>query len=1051
MFDALIRGSLVHRWLVIGLAAVLVFFGTRSALVMPVDVLPELAAPSVTIVTEAEGLAPEEVERLVTLPLEQAVSGARDVRRTRSSSGIGISLIWVDFEWDTDPFTARQVIAERVASAHSALPDRIEPILAPASSIMGEVMFVGVTADAETSARELRDIAEFSVRRRLLAVPGVAQVVPIGGAHGQVDVELLPDRLLFFGLGVHDVVERLAGLSENTSGGFVTTGAQEYLVRAVGRLDSLEELGAVVVGHRAGAAIRLRDVSHLKLGEAPRRGEATVDGKRAVVLKIQKQPHTNTLELTRALDASLDQIAPSLPARAHLYRKGFRQADFIQVSIRNVLEVLAEAALLVALVLALFLMNWRATLISLIALPLSLLAGLIVLHASGASVNTMVLGGFAIAIGELVDDAIIDVENVFRRLAENSQIAPADRRSTLDVVFAASKEIRSAVVYATAVILLVFTPLFLLTGLEGRLLGPLGLAFMLSVAASLGVALTVTPALCLTLLGPVARTRGLEESRLARSLKRRYRALVTRTLPAAGPISAASLLGALAALIVLLSLGRSFLPEFNEGALNITAATAPGTALETSDAIVSRLERALLAHPAVRSVIRSTGRAERDEHALDVNYSELEIGLLPDSERAQVFAEVRALAEAIPGLSVTVGQPISHRIEHVVSGARASIALKIFGPDLDELRRLAGAASRVVAEVPGTTDVTLEQQTEIPVLTIEPKLTELGFAGMTPGQLARSARVALHGSAVGQYWHRDRPYEVVVKLPASYRSGTSAVSHIPLAADVTVASAHESPADEPPRRARGSRDTLRWLSLAQVASIQRTLGPNLINHEHGQRRILVTANVAGRDLVSTAREIQARVEREVRRDTGYFFELGGQFEAEARTTKTLLGWSLLMLAAIVALLAVALKSLRDALLVITNLPLALIGGVVAVVLGGGVLTIAASVGFITLFGIATRNGILLITHIKTLLAEGASPERAVVDGSVDRLVPILMTALTAALALIPITLAAGEPGSEIQAPMAAVILGGLVSSTALTLLVVPAIFFRFSRGARTGP
>ncbi|HEY6562585.1 MAG TPA: efflux RND transporter permease subunit [Polyangiaceae bacterium] len=1045
MFDSLIRFSLVQRYVVLGLAAVVVFFGVRSTLQMPVDVLPELAAPSVTIVTEAEGLAPEEVERLVTIPLEQAVSGAQNVRRMRSSSGIGISLIWVDFDWGVEALAARQIVAERIAAARSRLPEGIEPILAPASSIMGEVMFVGLIAKPGTSPRELRDAAEFSVRRRLLALPGVAQVVPIGGAVGQVDIELLPDRLLFYGLGVTDMVEQLRGLSESTSAGFVSTGAQEYLIRAVGRLSSLEALESVVVAQRGGAAIRLRDVAHVKLGEAPKRGEATAGGQRAVVLKIQKQPNANTLALTEALDRELDEIARGLPASVQLYRKGFRQADFIQTSIRNVLSVLVEAAILVAIVLALFLMNWRATVISLVALPLSLLAGIAVLHAFGASLNTMVLGGFAIAIGELVDDAIIDVENVFRRLSENTRLAPAERRPVFDVVFAASKEIRGSVVYATAVILLVFTPLLFLTGLEGRLLAPLGLAFMTSVAASLVVALTVTPALCLLLLGGAVRAGELRESRLATFLKHRYEGLVTRSLRASGPIAIASALGAAAALIALLTFGRSFLPEFNEGALNIAAATAPGTSLETSDAIVTRLERALLAHPAVSSVIRSTGRAERDEHALDVNYSELEVGLRPKVERARVFAEVRSLAEAIPGLSVTVGQPISHRIEHVVSGSRASVAVKIFGPDLDELRRLAAESSTVMAQVPGTTDVTVEQQSEIPILTIKPKLTELGFAALTPGEVARSTRVALHGVPVGQYWQGERPYEVVVKLPGAYRESGDSVARVPIAGPASLDGRTSS---APSGVAYAPALTRRWLELGQIAELNKTLGPNLINHEHGQRRILVTANIAGRDLVSTAQEIQTKLYSSVRRPDGYFLELGGQFETEAQTTRRLLGLSAIVGLAVFLLLAFALQSLRDALLVLTNLPFALIGGVIAVAIGGGVLTIAASVGFITLFGIATRNGILLVSHIKALQAEGAPIERAIIQGSVDRLVPILMTALTAALALIPIALSSGKPGSEIQGPMAGVILGGLASSTLLTLLVVPAIYGRFSKGAR---
>jgi CzcA family heavy metal efflux pump len=1028
MFDSLIRTSLVHRWWVLAAALALTVLGLRSAATMPVDVLPELNAPTVTIVTEAEGLAPEEVERLVTLPVEQSISGAPRVRRVRSSSGVGISLVWVEFDWDVPVLEARQIVGERLSTVRGSLPSRFEPVLTPASSIMGEIMFVGLTGGPETDGRELRDVAEWTLRRRLLSIPGVAQVVPIGGGVGQVQIELEPDRLLAFGIGTDDVLRALEGVSDASAGGFHVSGGQEYLIRGAGRVASLEALRDVVVSESAGAPVLVRNIAEVRLGEEIRRGEAAVGGERAVVLKIQKQPEIGTLELTDRIDEALDELTPRLPAGMALYRKGFRQADFIRVAIDNVTTVLAHAAILVVIVLAMFLVSWRTTLISIVALPLSLLAGVLVLHAFGASINTMTLGGLAIAIGELVDDAIIDVENVHRRLRENGLLPSEQRRPAFDVVLEASREIRGAVVFATAIILLVFSPLFFLSGLEGRLLAPLGIAFMASVGASLVVALTVTPVLCLLLLGARAQRGRLEKGRFAAFLQRRYEPIVRGSLRFPIPIGLASLAGAVAALVALLFFGRSFLPEFNEGSLNIAAATAPGTSLETSDRIVARLEQALSAHPHVTSIIRTTGRAERDEHALDVNFSELEVGLdVASGERERVFGEVRELARGIPGLAITVGQPISHRIEHMLSGVRASLALKVFGPDRDELRRLAQGAESAIQGVEGIVDLALEQQSEIPMLIVLPRAVELAQFGSTPGRLARSTRLALAGEPVAAFWQEERVYEVVVKLPARYRDDLALLRSMPLSND------------------RAGKP--RWTELQHVARVEKTLGPNLINRENGERRMLVTANVAGRDLVGAAQEVQRVVDAAVQPPPGYRIELGGQFDSEARATRTLLALSGLVLIAVIALLGFALGSLRDALLVLVNLPLALIGGVVAVALGGGLLTLASTVGFVTLFGIASRNGVLMVTHIRQLIDQDLDFTEAVVQGSVNRLIPILMTALAAALALIPLVAAAGEPGNEIQAPMAAVILGGLVSSTLLNLLIVPTLFARF--GART--
>ncbi|MBW2525869.1 MAG: efflux RND transporter permease subunit [Deltaproteobacteria bacterium] len=1023
MLDALIKGSLRHRWLVVVAAMVLAGVGTWIALRMPVDVLPDLTAPSVTVVTEAEGMAPQEVEQLITVPLEQALRGSSGVRRVRSSSATGFSLVWVEFDWDVDQLPARQVVGEKLAAARGALPQGVEPYLAPASSIMGEVMFIGLVGKEGVSAGELRDTAEWTVRRRLLGVPGVAEIVTVGGDVKQVQITLRPEQMLQHRVGAEDVLGALEGVSDNAPGGFHVAGPQEYLIRGVGRLPSLDALGLTAVARRDGVPIMLRDVATLGWGPELKRADAAVDGTPAVVLKIQKQPEANSLELTKRLDQTLDEIGAALPDGMELYRKGFRQADFIRVAIGNVTSVLRDGALLVVVVLVLLMMSWRTTLITVLALPLSLLAGIVVLRLSDASINTMTLGGFAIAIGELVDNAIIFVENIHRRLRQNALRPPDERQSTFDTVYQAAIEIRGSVLVATAIILLVFAPLFFLSGIEGRLLRPLGLAFVTSIAASLLVALTITPALCMLLLGKA--TGGVTKpSAVARFLERRYRPVVEAVLRVPIPIGVASLCGIAAAAMALGSFGRTFLPEFNEGSLNIAAATAPGTSLQTSDRLVRRLETFLLHHPAVTSVLRTTGRAERDEHAMDVNYSELEVGLdVASGDRERVFREIRQQAAAISGLSVNVGQPISHRVEHLVSGVRSSIALKVFGEDFDQLRMLASAAKEAMASTEGLVDLGVEQQTDIPQIVIRPKAAELAALGMTPGELARFVEMSLVGRSVGRWWEGERVYDLVAKLPDGYRNDLELLRSIPV--DV------------------GGE---RLAELSSVARIDKTLGPNLINRENGQRRILVTANVAGRDLRGAATDAASAVERQVERPAGYHIVLGGQFESEARARRAILALSALAVLGIAALLYLSFRSVRDVAIVMLNLPLASVGGAVAVWLGGGVMSIASLVGFITLFGIATRNGVMLVSHYRRLLTVERLPlHEAVVQGSVDRLLPILMTAVTAALALIPIVLATGEPGNEIQAPLAAVILGGLTSSTLLNLVVIPTLFARFSK------
>jgi CzcA family heavy metal efflux pump len=1019
MWNAVIRWSLTNRVVVLFASALLVLLGTWSASRMSVDVLPEITAPTVTILVEAHGMAPDEVESLVTVPIETTLNGTPGLRRLRSSSGIGISVVWAEFEWDVDPIVARQVVSERLQLARSQLPaDAGQPVIAPMSSIMGEVMFLGLVPKEGTSLMEVRDVAQWEIRRRLLGVPGVAQVTPIGGDLRQVHVILDPLRMEQLGVGHRQVMEALGEASVNAPGGFLISGHQEYLIRALGRPRDLEELGRVAVGRRGGAAVTIADVADVGFGPALARGTAAVDGEAAVVLAIQKQPAANTLDLTDRIDAVLDDVEKTLPEGITLSRDGFRQSRFIETALSNVTTHIAESAVLVLILLALFLANWRATFISLTALPLSLLAGLMTLDLVGASINTMTLGGFAIAIGALVDDAIIDVENVQRRLRQRASLPLGERLPVLETIFNASSEIRTSIVFATAIIVVVFLPLFFLSGLEGRLLQPLGVAYVASLVASLLVAVTVTPALCLLLLRNEGDTPH-RESMLVRMLKRGYEPMLDAAVRHRRVVALGAVAGTAAAVALILSFGRSFLPQFNEGSFTIAAATAAGVPLEESDAMVSRLEDALLELDFIESVVRRTGRAEEDEHAQDVQFSEMEVTI--DNEkigREEAADRVREAAMAVPGLAVSVGQPISHRIEHMLSGVKTSIAIKVYGEDLATLRSLARRIEAQMGSIEGVVDLAVEPQTEVPQLLVRPRHEALAALGMTPGQLAEFVEAASLGHVVGHWWGAGRAVEIVARYPDRYRRDVETLATTPIDAD-------------------GEE----FAALGDVARLDKALGPNLINRENVRRRIVVMSNVSGRDMRSVIDDVQARIASDVPMPPGYYVEYGGEFESEARASRTILSLSALAIVAMALLLRIALRSWRDALLVLVNLPLALVGGALAVLAGGGIMTVASMVGFITLFGIATRNGILLVTHYRHLIEEeGADPLEAVRRGSMERLSPVLMTALAAGLALIPIAIAAGEPGNEIQAPMALVILGGLVTSTVLNMIVVPALY-----------
>ena len=1032
MLNQLIAWSLRNRVIVLAAAAVTLVAGAWTARRMPVDVFPDLTAPTVTILTEAHGMAPEEVEMLVTFPIETAVNGATGVRRVRSSTAQGIGVVWVEFDWGMEIFRARQIVAEKLQSVAATLPEGIAPpVLAPVSSVMGEIMMIGLTWETDSasgvpkgSAMDLRTVADWTLRRRLLALPGVAQVIPIGGEVKQYQVIADPARMRAAGVSLEQVVHAAETSNLNASGGVYMDKGQEFVIRGLGRARSAEEIGAALVTVRGGVPITLAQVADVRIGAAPRFGDGAVNAQPGVVLAVQKQPGANTLALTERIQAELDAIQPTLPAGMVIESALFRQADFITVAIGNVVKALRDGAIFVIIILFLFLWNVRATAISIVAIPLSLVVAIFGMKLLGISINTMTLGGMAIAIGALVDDAIIDVENVFRRLREDHQRPAEVRRGALTIVFEASREIRASIVNATAIIIVVFIPLFFLGGVEGRLLRPLGFAYVVSILASLLVAVTVTPVLCSYLLPGSKAIETEHESRLVTWLKTHY----ARTLEYVLAMPRAVIAGAVVALTLTVAavpfLGSAFLPEFNEGALTVSVVTVPGTSLAESNAIGHRVERILLAHPAVAMTDRRQGRAELDEHAQGVNAAEIDVTLRAVEGKDSLFAQLRREFSAIPGTNVTIGQPIGHRIDHMLSGTRANIAVKIFGPDLMTLRAVGAEVRDAMQDVPGVVDLQLEQQMDVPQLRIQADRAALARHGMTVGDLARAIDVAFNGEVVSQVLEEGRSVDLAVRFPDAMRSSAGAIAQVVF--------------DTP---------TGRRVPLSQLARVTSERGPNTVSRENVQRKIVVQANVAGRDLGGTVDEIRRTVAESVTLPDGYHLEYGGQFEAQEESTRTLSALSLLSVAAIFLILFAEFRSARTATLVMANLPLALIGGVLAVALTGGVVSIASLVGFVTLFGIATRNGILLISHYKHLLAEGVDFREVIVRGSLERLSPILMTALTAGLALVPLAFGGGEPGNELQTPMAIVILGGLLSATALNMIVLPALYWLF--GDRT--
>jgi len=1023
MVDGVIQWSLRNRLFVLAAAAVLLFWGTYEAVRMPVDVFPDLTAPTVTVIAEAHGMAPQEVESLVTFPIETALNGAPGARRVRSSTSVGISVVWVEFDWGADIYQARQIVAEKLQLAQEALPPEIErPVLAPISSIMGEIMFITMTSDKH-SAFELRTSADWVLRRRVLAVPGVSQVIPMGGETKQYQVVLNSARLAAYEIASDEVLEALGETNENTSAGFYRASGQEYLIHGIGRVQRPADIAETLVAVRDGEPVLVHHVAEVKIGAALKRGEGSYNATPAVVLGIQKQPGANTLELTQRLDDVLDDIQASLPDGMTIHRHIFRQADFIQVAIHNLVKALSDGAILVVVILFVFLVSLRPTAITVLAIPLSLLAAMLALKAVGATINTMTLGGMAIAVGALVDDAIIDVENVLRRLRENAKRPPAARRPSLTVVYEGSKEIRGSIVFATIIIILVFLPLFFLSGVEGRLLRPLGFAYIVSLATSLVVALTVTPALCSLLLVKKKVLDRSEDGPAVRWLKAQYEPLLDSTLPHWKAVSAVALVGLVLAAASGAFAGRSFLPEFNEGTLTISAVTLPGTSLEESDKLAGAVERVLLAQPEVVATARRTGRAEQDEHAQGVNASEIDVGLqMKDRDKEEFLQALRREFTRIPGMNIIIGQPISHRIDHMLSGTRANIAVKVFGDDLYELRRTAEQIRQAMQDVPGVVDLAVEQQSDIPILSIKFDRQAIARYGLRIHSVAEAVKTAFAGQVVSRVLEGQATFDLVV------RYDRSALEELETARGLLITT--PSGAQVP---------------LHALASVQRTRGPNTISRENVQRKIVVMCNVAGGDLTGVVETIRERIERSVSLPPGYHVEYGGQFESAEQASRTLLILGLAVVAGIFLILFVAFHSARDAALIMLNLPLALIGGGGGIFLSGGVLSVASIIGFITLFGIATRNGIMMISHIHHLISEEGvrDVEAAVKRGAMERLSPILMTALASGLALVPLAISGGEPGSEIQTPMAIVILCGLISSTVLNMIVVPSLYLQF--------
>lgn len=1021
MLKHLSNWSLQNRLIVLAGSAFFLLWASWQVQAIPVDVFPDLAAPTVTVVIEAHDMAPEQMETQVTIPLETALNSAPGVRRVRSSSGVGNSVIAVEFDWDMDERYARQIVSEHIQVAAAHLPPGVDPpVMGPPASVMGEILIIALSSERH-SPEELRSEADWLVYQRITSVPGVAQVVPLGGGVKQYRVELSPQALSFHGVAIDQVLHALEETNQNVTAGVYEEQGREYLIYGLGRTRSAEDLAETLVTTRDGHPLRLADLGEVTTGEAFKRGEGSLNGRDAVIIAIQKQPTANTLELTAALDEVFDGLDEALPDGMFLERSAFRQADFIEVAVSNVMRALGIGSVLVILIILLFLASLRATIITATIIPLSLLVGVMVLDAMGGTINTMTLGGLAIAVGVLVDDAIVVVENVVRRLQGARKTG--DDTPALTTIFEATSEVIPPLLYANLVVFLVFLPLFFLTGVEGRLLAPLGIAFIVAVLASLLVAVTITPVLCSFLLPPSSPIIGRDDSALISWLKRRYTPLLHLTFTRWRSLALLSLLATILAAWALSQAGQSFLPEFNEGSLTVSVSALPGTSLATSHQLGTWAEEVLLRHPEVVTTARRTGRAERDDHAMPVGSSEIDV-TLTDGERSrqELLAALRHDLGQIPGVQIAIDQPMGHRIDHMLSGARSDVALDIFGPDLYELRRLAQQIEAAISDLPGLVDITVEQQTDIPFLLIDLDHAAIADHGLRVSQVNRAIRTAYVGTRVGEVLEGQRSFDLVATYPPSARQSVDAIRDTLITTDEGL-----------------------QVPLKALAEIRRDRRPNTISRVNTRRKITISFNLSHSDLVGAVHQVSDRIAEEVQVPEGYEIAFGGQFQRAREASRTIFTLTLIALIAVFLIFFRALNSLRDALLVMLNLPMALIGGVVAIFFLDGVLSVASLIGFITLFGIATRNGLLLITHIRHLHTnEGVhDPAEAVFRGAMERLSPILMTALASGLGLLPLALQVGQPGGEIQAPMAMVILFGLASSTLLTLLIMPTLYLRF--------
>ena len=1022
MLNKIIRFSLNNRIVVLLAAVLLILGGTYTAVNMEVDVFPDLNAPTVVVMTEAKGMAPEEVERLVTFPVETALNGATDVRRVRSSSTTGFSIVWVEFNWNTDIYRARQIVSEKLAVVSDALPSNVgKPTLGPQSSILGELMIIGLTSDS-TSLQDLRTLADWTIRPRLLSTGGVAQVTVLGGDIKEYQILLNPGKMKHYGVGLNEVIDIVKDMNQNASGGVLYEFGNEYIIRGMLSTNNVEALQKTVIKNVNETPVTLANIAEVKVGpKAPKLGLASNDGKPAVLMTITKQPNTSTLELTDKLDQSLLDLQSSLPADVKVSTDIFRQARFINNSIDNVQKSLYEGGIFVVIVLFIFLMNTRTTIISLLTIPLSILVALVTLKFLGLTVNTMSLGGIAIAIGSLVDDAIVDVENVFKRLRENRQKPVEEQQSVLNVVFEASKEVRMPILNSTLIIVACFLPLFFLSGMEGKMLAPLGITFIISLFASTLVALTLTPVLSSYLLGSPKSDKSQNEPWLVRKLKVVYRRMLEWTLRHKRIVLGSVAAVFAVAIVMFASFGRSFLPPFNEGSFTVSVSTLPGISLEESDKIGKMAEELLLSIPEIQTVGRKTGRAELDEHALGVNNSEIEAPFVLDKRsKDEVLAEIREKMKVIPGVNIEIGAPITHRIDAMLSGTRANIAIKLFGTDLNKMYTLGNQIKQSIQSVEGIADLNVEQQVERPQLKIEPKRDMMAKYGVTPTQFADIVNVMLGGESVSQVYEGNRSFDLTLKVDNDSRSSVERIRKLMVDAN-------------------GKK-----VPLGNIATVTSSTGPNTINRENVARKIVISANVAGRDLRGVVNDIQKKIDNEIKLPEGYHIEYGGQFESEQAASRTILIASIFSVLIIFMLIFKEFRSVTQSVIILLNLPLALIGGVVSIYFTDGIMSIPAIIGFISLFGIATRNGMLLIEKYNHLRAGGLSAYESIINGSLDRLNPILMTALTSALALIPLALGGDLPGNEIQSPMAKVILGGLLSSTFLNGFIIPIMYLYMS-------